>query len=106
LRSNGFNQITVTAGGSYGSSMNGYYTWARFGYESKGNPTLGVSGFNDYARQNGLAEVRNFKQVMATEQGREWWKRNGRQWSGTFDLKDNSYSMNTLNSYQQERSNR
>lgn len=108
LRNAGFNEVTVTAGGSYGSSMNGYYTWARFGYEPTNNPTMGVSQFNDHLQSKGItnSNVSKFTDIMKTDEGRDWWTLNGRQWSGTFKLQGDGYSINTLNSYMQERAAR
>jgi len=41
--------------------------------------------------------------LMKTEQGRKNWKYFGEGFHGTFDLSDNSYSMNTLNEYRKEK---
>lgn len=108
LKSSGFNRIEVTAAGSAAdnSVYNGYYTWARFGYVPN-NPTLGVNEYNRYADQQGYERVSNFKEIMYTKAGRDWWQnKEGVSFRGTFNLQDNSYSMTTLNNYMQERANR
>lgn len=108
LKSAGFGRIEVSAAGSArdNSVFNGYYTWARFGYVPD-NPQLGVSSYNRYAEQQGYEKVSNFKEIMYTKSGRDWWQnKEGESFRGTFNLQDNSYSMTTLNNYMQERANR
>jgi hypothetical protein len=108
VKSAGFERIKVYAAGSHDDNQtyNGYYTWARFGYVPN-NEQLGVTGFNQFAQQNNIGQVSNFKEIMYTKQGRDWWQNKaGVSFRGTFDLTDNSYSMTTLNNYMQERANR
>jgi hypothetical protein len=108
LRNQGFNRIEVSAAGAYNdnATFNGYYTWARFGYVPN-DANLGVNAFNQYAQQNGLEQVSNFKEIMYTSAGREYWKNKGGQsFRGTFNLNKNSYSSTTMDNYMKERANR
>jgi flagellar biosynthesis GTPase FlhF len=108
LRQAGFDRIEVSAAGAYNdnATFNGYYTWARFGYVPN-DATLGVSSYNQYAQQEGYEKVSNFKEIMYTEQGREWWKnKGGVSFSGKFNLNKSSYSSTTMKNYMKERANR
>lgn len=102
LKKAGFNEITTQAAGSKNSEYNGYYTWARLGFEPE-NKQLGVDSFNEFAKNNGLSKVNSFNEIMSTSKGREYWKNNGNEFIGKFSLKNNSYSLNTLNSYINEK---
>lgn len=104
LRKGGFDQMTTTA--ATGKNLqpppelfNGYYTWARFGYDghvhvdelgSKSLPS-GVSPSKD-----GYVSVAD---VMRAKDGAAWWKRNGAQFHAEFDLADSSHSMKVFNAY-------
>jgi hypothetical protein len=95
----GVKRIDVTAAGGPGQSMNGYYTWARFGYN--GAIPMGVQA--SLTRASGLpSSLRNatqISQLMRTQQGRDWWRANGSTWNGSFDLKAGSYSRRTFAEY-------
>ena len=43
------------------------------------------------------------EEVMATQEGRDWWMENGDAIDVTFTLKKNSYSMKTLEAYLKEK---
>lgn len=95
LRKLGVKEMQTAAG--RGGGMNGYYTWARFGYDAELSPA-----FIREVLPKATAELRSAKRVsdlMATPEGREFWKTHGESFHGTFDLRDNSYSMRTLNEY-------
>lgn len=93
----GVQRARCTAG--QGGGMNGYYTWPRLGFDGD----IGYSA-REQLRSSGPAAHRNATRVaelMTTQEGRDWWKRNGHQFSATFDLTPNSVSRQRLNAYMQ-----
>ena len=68
-------------------TMNGYYTWARLGYNAK------------FKEPEGPTKAVDLHQLMSTPEGREHWKKNGDSVSATFDLKPGSKSMKILEGY-------
>lgn len=76
-----------------GPDMNGYYTWARFGYDaplpSHYRPDL----------PPGLKGSKRVSDLMQTEAGQKWWKTHGDTIDMTFDLKAGSTSRKTLDKY-------
>lgn len=90
LRQQGFDRIDTH--GEAGTGYNGYYTWPRLGYTG------------DLPRMNvdlppGLEHVKTVQELMATPEGRAWWKANGQAIDLTFDLTPGSYSDRVLNAY-------
>lgn len=89
-----------------GSDLNGYYTWARFGYD---NELSEVDFVGDEPRkaQAELAvkfpNARRISDLMATQEGRDWWKHNGRQTGMTFDLDPDEDNVKTFKAYVAER---
>lgn len=95
----GFSKIKVNAAGSKNDSMfNGYYTWARLGYQPD-NPTYHLNRIKDVTGR----DYGTWGNMMKTSIGRADWKENGRTWNGFFDLKKNSYSDKTLKNYLEDR---
>ncbi len=70
------------------NNMNGYYTWARLGFDGK------VDG------PNGKVKV---SELMKTKSGREWWLENGDSFNGEFDLSVGSLSSRVLKAYRKEK---
>jgi hypothetical protein len=62
------------------SSANGYYTWPRFGYDGD----LPADIIADLPAA--LASARRLSDLMASPEGREWWKVNGRSITLKFQL--------------------
>jgi hypothetical protein len=89
-----FGKIKVTAARS--SDMNGYYTWARFGYDAD---ISSLDGSMASRIQSKFPNVNRLSDLMKTSKGREWWKKNGDTWRGTFDLSPNSESRKRLRNY-------
>jgi GNAT superfamily N-acetyltransferase len=97
-------------------SMNGYYSWARLGYDA---PLSGrITRELQQAMQNGvlpndgdLDSVVNaqigprvhLRHLMKTKAGREWWEEHGHSMSMTFDLSEGSYSRTHLDAYMKAR---
>lgn len=79
------------------SQFNGYYTWARYGYDSPLDKIPGASTRN--AVKAKFPEAENLSDVMATAEGRSWWKDNGSRFFGTFDTTPGSRSMNIFTAY-------
>lgn len=68
---------------------NGYYTWPRLGYEM--NPRFSIMA--DYTSGSGWEfdeftgePIETFDQLFETQEGRDWWKRNGETFSAVFWL--------------------
>lgn len=94
-------KITTLAG--KGDRMNGYYTWARLGYDGDIND----SALPDIPRQvkpsgnGGRYRVSDF---MKSKEGRNYWRDNGYQMEMEFDTDPNSRSSKILDSYLAEKS--
>jgi hypothetical protein len=83
-------------------TMNGYYTWPRFGYDGR---------LRSYTRQDasdaGLGNPEKVSDLMKTEKGRAFWKENGHDLpEAEFDLKEGSQSRKVLDAYITERESR
>jgi SPP1 gp7 family putative phage head morphogenesis protein len=87
----GIDLISVYAAGDINNSyFNGYYTWPRLGYDGPIDP---------YLRRQlppSLAGAMRISDLMATEEGRDWWRDNGESINLEFDLTDGSYSLTFL----------
>lgn len=77
---------------------NGYYTWARFGFDADLSPVLLTK-----AEAAGFQGVTKVSELMATEKGRKWWKKNGKGTKMEFDLSDDSHGIAVLEAYIEER---
>jgi hypothetical protein len=95
----GVDKITTLAGkGKLGGiPMNGYYTWARLGYDA---PL-----YDDFKKKlpPNLKGAQTVQDLMATKEGRDHWKNKGYMTSMTFDLGPGSKSLDTLNRYRAEK---
>lgn len=103
MRAAGFKSIGVTAAGSYGQSFNGYYTWARFGYDGPLSPGYTARAAEAGFTAPGGGAPRRVSDLMRTAAGRDWWKRNGSSMHMDFDLNKNSLSSRVLAAYVKER---
>jgi hypothetical protein len=83
----GLTRIETFAAGSPGSKSNGYYTWARFGFES------------DEAVEGQRGSRLPVSDLMRTSEGRSWWKAEGHGFDATFDLQEGSQSREVLAEY-------
>lgn len=92
---NGVHQIETYA--ARGGVYNGYYTWARLGYDAP---------LKDYFKRE-LPEqfkgAETIQDLMATPEGRAFWKKKGYDEKMTFDLAPGSRSMQVLDAYLAER---
>lgn len=85
--------------GAAGDGDNGYYTWARFGYDL---PIKNLSNAKQVTAA--FPQAKSIMDVMATKEGQQWWKINGVEMRrAQFDLTDNSRSMQVMNAYREEK---
>jgi predicted GNAT family acetyltransferase len=98
---NGFETIDLTAakGLVSGKEYNGYYTWARFGfelhpaYQEKFLMLVKTEGTNEVVRN-----AKSLQELMKTKEGQKLWKEKGFQYKGIFDIKkDKDYFLNYFN---------
>ncbi|HEB27890.1 MAG TPA: phage portal protein, partial [Porticoccus sp.] len=98
LRAGGFDRMELRA--ERGENMNGYYTWARLGYDADLRfnriPILPAN----------LQSATRVSDLMKTKEGRDWWKENGVSTEMSFDLDENSQSSRVLAAYIEARKNR
>lgn len=73
-------------------ASNGYYTFARLGYQPPKDFLLSITKGTQY---EGLPLYK----ILATKDGRNWWREKGDSFKGRFDLHENSISMLTLREY-------
>ncbi len=86
---------------------NGYYTWPRMGYDAEISANTNSGVFDNSVHEAIRKKFPNavaLSDVMATPEGREWWKANGGEvYKMTFDLFPGSRSMAIFEAYQAER---
>lgn len=82
----GYKKIETHAAGSpdMADIQNGYYTWARFGY----NGTI-----------DGPHGETTVHELMRTPGGAKWWQANGHEFDGEFDLSQGSDSRRVFEEY-------
>jgi GNAT superfamily N-acetyltransferase len=107
LVARGFKSIETEAARSSAvnsrGALNGYYTWARLGYDADLQP-----GFVRFLKQNypsfkagndGIHDAKRVSDLMRTAKGRKVWKEHGYTFDGTFDLTEGSLSRRVLDAY-------
>lgn len=87
----GAKRINTLAAGSKNSDENGYYTWARLGYDAPIPSGMSLP--------KSLAGAKNLSDLMKTEAGTKFWEDNGSTIGMSFDLKRNSRSQKALDKY-------
>ena len=100
----GFKELKTTAAKS--DIYNGYYTWARLGYEmsdqeDKERLKIDLSS----SKNKKINSANSLQELMTTSEGRDYWKKNGFKFEGTFDLSEGSKSQFILNKYMEEKKN-
>ncbi len=73
----------------------GYYCWGRLGYVMVAADS---SDFNLWMKSRNRKE-KTLEELLATEEGREFWRINGYSWTGEFYLDDNGESLRILGAY-------
>jgi 8-oxo-dGTP pyrophosphatase MutT (NUDIX family) len=92
---NGYKKILTNAIKS--DNSNGYYTWARLGYELEDDEK---PKFNKLVLSTEeFKSIKTLGELMSTDKGRKFWRDFGFGFMGTFDLSKNSENMKTLNKY-------
>lgn len=89
----GFKKLLVTAGQS--PTMNGYMTWGKYGYTMK---RYDQEDF-DRLMQIHKRPENNLFELLSTKEGEGFWNKHGWQWSGEFDLSDESINIKNLKTY-------
>lgn len=100
----GYKKLETLAAKS--DTLNGYYTWARLGYDFV-NPSS-QDDFDELVSSsvdNDISSARSLPELMSFPKGREFWKKNGFEFDGAFDLSENSKSMFILNRYNENKKN-
>lgn len=100
----------------YGTSdgdYNGYYTWARLGYDGDvrdvldervgGSPEEKQTVADFYQRFKGVKKI---SEMMLTEERRDWWRKYGGSYEAKFSLRADSRSRRILAEYMAERASR
>lgn len=93
----GFSRIATDAVGSYGGDANGYYTWARLGYDGQ------IPKESAQLLPHEWKDAKTIHDVLAKPGGLKWWEKNGSEFKGSFDLSEGSRSLKTLNAYLEEK---
>lgn len=88
-------------------ASNGYYTWARLGYDAPiyGNDSNAPAGLDVrelQARFDKTGGKLMLSDLMASQEGRDWWREHGWSKNMTFDLSKGSLSRHVLNAYVRE----
>jgi hypothetical protein len=83
------------------SSMNGYYTWPRLGYDAPlSDVKVQISPSKWTELQQRFPNAQSILDIMETKDGRDWWKTNGRDLhNAKFDLAEGSRSRRVLEAY-------
>jgi hypothetical protein len=96
----GVDKIETTA--SRSATENGYYTWAKFGYDGPLSGPIRAMlrvAVDEGALPGSLASATTVSELMGTTEGTEWWKTNGESTKMTFDLTPGSQSLQVWNTY-------
>jgi len=88
---------TMAAGNRSSSSFNGYYTWARFGFNGS------LSQYYRASLPESLKPARNLNQLMLMPGGAEWWKEHGEDQNLTFYVRPGSSSLRVWLAYLKEK---
>ena len=102
LRELGIDRIvTLAAGGRDAPDLNGFYTWPRLGFDGP-IPDASIEELPS-ALSRTLGSPALVSELMASAQGRAWWRANGRSFDATFDTRPGSRSSRVLDAYIRER---
>ena len=95
LARRGFSHIETTAEGSKKDPLgrNGYYTWARLGYDGP------IPAATRSKLPEGLADATSVQDLLARPGGLAAWKEHGQTFNGAFDLDPQSRSSRVLAAY-------
>lgn len=100
----GVSRIKVSASGKPNDTEgkeNGYYTWARFGFDA---PLKNIHDSSVKAKaEKQFPGAKRISDIMSAPAGAKWWREHGSHWSGEFDLTDDSHSLKVWNAYLKEK---
>jgi hypothetical protein len=102
LKDLGYKDIELTAAKS--NIYNGYYTWAMLGFEVSSK--IELEDFKSLVRNTKNPRIQNCRklsELVSFKEGAEFWKKNGFQFEGKFDISEKSNSMKLLNNYIEKR---
>jgi hypothetical protein len=92
-RTLGVAYVAADAEGSPFGTLNGYYTWARLGFNGEIPSSVRAK------MPPTLRDALDLLDLMDRPGGAAWWKANGRTFYGVFELRDGSRSVKTLDDY-------
>lgn len=94
----GIDAVEATASGSpTDKRYNGFYTWPRLGYDGPLSARMKAKLPEDFGSPTLVSEL------IATPEGRKWWKANGEPFEARFDPRKGSRSMRVLDAYLKEK---
>ena len=93
----GVRDIIAEAAGAPNGGLNGYYTWARLGFDGPIPPQVAARLPTRFRWATSALDL------IEAPGGAEWWKANGRTYWGTFDVREGSRSLRVLWGYTRER---
>jgi len=94
----GVTKIETSAARS--QTFNGYYTWARMGYDAPLTSRIREQLPRELARSTRVSDL------MRSKEGQKWWEKHGEWTEMEFDLKAGSRSWETHRAYLKERAAR
>jgi hypothetical protein len=86
-----------------GKLSNGYYTFARFGFELDKDFKEAFKSRVNQSKNKRIQKTNNLNELMNFEEGRKYWLENGFSFFGEFDLSENSESMRIFKTYYQQK---
>jgi uncharacterized protein with gpF-like domain len=92
--SQGYSMIELMASGDRDSENNGYYTWARYGFDGD----LRLSQRRQVSKDFG-EPIKTVQELFGLKGGAEWWKQNGSTLAMEFDLSKGSKSRELWEEY-------
>ena len=100
LRAAGVSRIQTAA---IREGVNGYYTWARLGYDGEFSGSIRRQLQNPRRAPASLSKMTRVSELMRSAEGRNWWRENGESLDLEFDLDPDSTSSRVLAEYMQKR---
>lgn len=94
--------VDTAAGSSSSTSYNGYYTWPLLGFDAPLSSMKNRLFYHELTER--FPEAKNLSDVLATREGREWWKEKGSTVSNVqFDVTPGSVSRRIFEAYLERR---
>ena len=99
-----FGVLRISAFAAKGPTTNGYYTWARLGFDAELNKVVGFASHEEMTAR--FPQATKISDLMRSPEGREFWVKTGQGFPGIFDLTEGSLSRKVLSAYVKERAER